>query len=220
MSSYTPTPSYGLNYGAREQQNPPYLPPTYPNQYMQAADSHTSQGQMGNNYDASMNAYAYNRAIPSFSAAAVASGVPPLPIFQGWNQDAIPLPPYNLPPAVPAPAPQYNPYGNTPQNTGFYPPPPPPPPPQPTYQQNHIQKPFEPDLSEGEFEDGGRATRTPPVGQSSGFYRGNGGNGYVDTAHRAVYSKTQDYSPQQSYSGKSDCPWWYSPGLTLMFSRQ
>jgi len=192
MSDYPPTPSYGANYGA--QGNPPYLPPTYPNQYLQD-DGHTGQGHIASNYDASMAAYAYNRNVSAFSAAAVASGVPPLPIYQGWNQDAIPLPPYT----TPNNGPQYGSYtDNAHQNNQYYQPVS-----QPNYQQNlHAVKHYESnDLSEGEFEDGAIATDTPPVGYHSGHYGGNDGTGYHDTAQRAIYSRTQDYSPQQSYPG-------------------
>jgi len=125
MSDYPPTPSYGASYGARDQTNPPYLPPTYPNQYLQGDDGHTEN--IGSSYDASMSAYAYNRSIPTFSAAAVASGVPPLPIYQGWNQDAMPLPPYTAP-HNPS---QYTGYGGSSQsNAQYY---------QPAGQQNYHQ---------------------------------------------------------------------------------
>lgn len=151
---------------------------------------------MGANYDASMAAYSYNRAIPGFSASAVASGVPPLPIYQGWNQDTVPLPPYT----APHNSSQYAGYGGASQaNSQYY---------QPMGQQSYHQntgvaKPFEQtDLSEGEFEDIGASTNTPPVGYTSNNYRGNDGTGYMDTAQRAVYSRAQDYSPQSSYQGK------------------
>jgi hypothetical protein len=82
---------------------------------------------MGGNYDASMAAYSYNRSIPGFSAAAVASGVPPLPIYQGWNQDAMPLPPYT----APSNHSQYSGYGGAAQtNAQYY---------QPVGQQNYHQ---------------------------------------------------------------------------------
>jgi len=193
MSDYPPTPSYGASYGARDQTNPPYLPPTYPNQYLQGDDGHTEN--IGSSYDASMSAYAYNRSIPTFSAAAVASGVPPLPIYQGWNQDAMPLPPYTAP-HNPS---QYTGYGGSSQsNAQYY---------QPAGQQNYhqntgIAKPLEQtDLSEGEFEDVGATNNTPPVGYGSNHYQGIDGTGYMDTAQRAVYSRTQDYSPQSGYQG-------------------
>jgi hypothetical protein len=163
-------PSYGGSYGSRDQTNPPYLPPTYPTQYLQGDDGRT--GHMGGNYDASMAAYSYNRSIPGFSAAAVASGVPPLPIYQGWNQDAVPLPPYT----APSNHSQYSGYGGVPQTSAQYY--------QPVGKQNYHQntasaKSFEQaDLSEGEFEDVGASVNTP---------------------QRAVQSRAQDYSPQSGY---------------------
>lgn len=183
-------PSYGGSYGSRDQTNPPYLPPTYPTQYLQGDDGRP--GHMGGNYDASMAAYSYNRSIPGFSAAAVASGVPPLPIYQGWNQDAMPLPPYT----APSNHSQYSGYGGVPQTSAQYY--------QPVGQQNYHQntataKSLEQDLSEGEFEDVGASVNTPPVGYGSSQYRGNDGTGYMDTAQRAVHSRAQDYSPQSGY---------------------
>jgi hypothetical protein len=192
MSNYPP-PSYGANPNP----TPPYLPPAYPNQYLQADDGRTSQGHMASNYDTSMNAYGYNRTVPAFSAAAVASGVPPLPIYQGWNQDAVPLPPYTLPQN----GGQYNGYTNNVQSQQqqYYPPPA-----QPSYQQHPQQpKPFEQDLDEGEFDDSAVAANAPSIGYGATQYRGNDGTGYVDTAQRAVYSRPQEYSPQQSHPGES-----------------
>ncbi|KAI9046950.1 hypothetical protein LZ554_009025 [Drepanopeziza brunnea f. sp. 'monogermtubi'] len=206
MSEHYPaTPSYGY----RDQQaiNPQYLPPTYPNQY----DSQQGQPQMAPHYDAAMAAYGYNRAAPSFSASAIASGVPPLPIFQGWNQDSMPLPPYTTPQAqTQAQAQtQYTGYNNNAfnsnaqQNTQYYPPTA-----QPSYQQ---QAPGVRPYEQGELRDGGfddeitRATHTPSAGYGAPQYLENGGNasggtGYTDTAQRAVYSKPRDYTPANNYS--------------------
>ncbi|EKD14354.1 hypothetical protein MBM_07584 [Drepanopeziza brunnea f. sp. 'multigermtubi' MB_m1] len=192
------------SYGYRDQQaiNPQYLPPTYPNQY----DSQQGQPQMAPHYDAAMAAYGYNRAAPSFSASAIASGVPPLPIFQGWNQDSMPLPPYTTPQAqTQAQAPtQYTGYNNTAfnsnaqQNTQYYAPTA-----QPSYQQQAPEvRPYE----QGEQREGGfddeitRATHTPSAGYGAPQYLENGGNssggtGYTDSAQRAVYSKPRDYTP-------------------------
>ncbi|KAH8787177.1 hypothetical protein BGZ57DRAFT_755743 [Hyaloscypha finlandica] len=192
MSDYPSTPSYGASYGARDQTNPSYLPPTYQNQYIQGDDGRA--GHMAANYDASMAAYSYNRAVPTFSAAAVASGVPPLPIYQGWNQDSIPLPSYTAPHNPP----QYASYGSASQASPQYyqhqamn---------QQSYHQNTgVAKPLEQtDLSEGEFEDAGASTNTPPIGYGSNHYSANDGTGYMDTAQRAVYSRAQDYSPQSA----------------------
>lgn len=193
MSDYPPTPSYGANYGSRDQANPPYLPPTYPNQYMQPDDGRTAPGHMASNYDASMSAYAYNRALPAFSAAAVASGVPPLPLYQGWNQDPIPLPPFN-PPQNPV---QYPPHNNNPQfgsqfyaSYGH-----------PSYHSNaHTAKPYEQgELSEGEFEDNGQATNTPPAPYGVSHY--TNGTNYGDSSASAGYSGARELNTQQSYSG-------------------
>jgi hypothetical protein len=189
MSDYPPTPSYGANSWSRDQPIPPYLPPTYPNQYLQPNDGHPARPPMASNYDTSMSAYGYNGSIPSFSATAVASGVPPLPIFQGWNQDSIPLPPY----ISPQNAPQYAEYNdNSHHNTQYFPPVEP-----QLYQQNtQAARPFDNgELSEGEFEDSNVPGNTAPVSYGMNQYQGNGG--YVDTAHRAVYSKSQEFSPAQ-----------------------
>lgn len=195
MSDYPTTPSYGTNYGSRDQTNPPYLPPTYPNQYVQQQDDgRAGQGYMAGNYDTSMSSYAYNKALPSFSAAAVASGVPPLPIYQGWNQDAIPLPPFN--PPQPTQYPNYN--NNVHNASQFYP---------SVGHQNYPSsaqpsKPYEQgELSEGEFEDSGLATNTPPAGYGTSQYA-NSGMSYTDNTSHATYSRAQEF-PQQSYPGKS-----------------
>ena len=192
MSDYPPTAPYGASYGAQDHTNPPYLPPTYPNQYLQPDNGRTGQTHMAANYDA----YGYNRAVPAFSAAAVASGIPPLPIYQGWNQDPIPLPPYTAPQS----ATQYTGYkDNSHQNSQYYPAVN-----QTNYQQNtQAGRHFEQgELSEGEFEDGAAVTNTPPIGYGASHYRGNDGTGYVDTAQRAVYSRNNDYHPQApSYPG-------------------
>ncbi|KAE8454575.1 hypothetical protein EG329_000198 [Mollisiaceae sp. DMI_Dod_QoI] len=192
MSEYPATPSYGANYGSRDHPNPPYLPPTFPNQYLQPDDGRAAQGHMASNYDTSMSAYAYNRALPAFSAAAVASGVPPLPIYQGWNQEAIPLPAFN-PPHDTA---QYQNYGNSSHNVSQY---------YPSaghqsYPHAQSAKPYEQrELSEGEFEDGGVATNTPPVGFGPSQYSRNGITSYNDNTQHAEYSRAQGFNPQQSY---------------------
>ncbi|CAG8972339.1 hypothetical protein HYALB_00005007 [Hymenoscyphus albidus] len=96
---------YGGNYGAQENvnsnpnpnPNPSYLPPTWPAQYMQAQPGDAgrigqAQGNMASNFDGSMAGYnSYPPPPPpAFNLATVAP-----PIFQGWNQDSMPLPPYN-----------------------------------------------------------------------------------------------------------------------------
>jgi hypothetical protein len=94
MSEYPNAPAYGINYGAQDQTNPPYVPPAYPTQYMQPVDGRMGNG-MASSYDMSNSAYGYNAPPPAFSASAIASGVPPLPIFPSWNQNPGPLPTYN-----------------------------------------------------------------------------------------------------------------------------
>ena len=169
-----------MGYGAhQDQNNPPYLPPMYPNQYPQQDDGRMDQAGMPSSYDASgMSTYGYNGATPSFSASAIASGVPPLPIYQGWNQDPVPLPPY----APANPTPQYGGYTNgVHQNPQYYPPP------QPTYQHNQpASRPYdEGELSEGEFE--GAA---PSYGTNQ--YRPNDGKGHVKTTQRSSYPIAHD----------------------------
>lgn len=101
MSDYPPA-NYG--YGAQDHsQAPSYLPPQpYPQYGMQTQPDNgrigQAQGNMSSSYDAS--GYGYNGPpapvpAPLFSASTLASGVPPLPIYQGWNQDSMPLPPFN-----------------------------------------------------------------------------------------------------------------------------
>lgn len=200
MSDYPSTPSYGANYGSREQANPPYLPPSYPNQYMQQDNGRGAQGHMAQNYDTSMSAYAYNGAVPSFNSAAVASGVPPLPIFQGWHQDPVPLPPYNpqqnstqYPP--PNNNSQFVPQYYTSYNQQSYP--------------SNVQTPKryeQGELSEGEFEDNGhngQATNTPPVGYGASHYPTVATN-YGDSSTPTGYSAAREPSTQ-SYPGIHIC---------------
>jgi len=185
MSEYPATPSYGMGYGAQDQTNPPYLPPTYPNHYLQQDDGRMGQAGMPSSYDASMSTYGYNGATPSFSASAVASGVPPLPIYQGWNQDPVPAPPY----APTHTTQQYGGYSNgVHQNPQYYAPT------QPTYQQNQpASRPYdEGELSEGEFEGA-----TPAYGTNQ--YRANDGKGHVDTAQGSGYSGIHEQNPHPSY---------------------
>jgi hypothetical protein len=149
------------------------------------------QHQYAQNYDANMAAYGYNGAVPGFSAASLASGAPPLPIYQGWNQDPAPLPPYTAPQGVVqhtgyAPHPYHNyaqHYPSVPQHN---------------YQQNmpHAKPYDEGEVSEGEYEQE-YVAQPPPIDYSINQYGVNGGNGYMDTAHRAVYARGQDPAPVQ-----------------------
>ncbi|PBP25412.1 hypothetical protein BUE80_DR003830 [Diplocarpon rosae] len=180
MSDYLAT-QYGAPY--REQPGPPYLAPAYTPQYMQPDQS--QQEQIAPHYDASATAFAYNRSAPSFSASAVASGVPPLPIFQGWNQESIPLPTYTG-------------YENNVNPQYFRQPN------RPSFQQhasdvnNSHGK-----MSEGEFDNNSMAAQTS-TGYGATQYRENGRTGYSDTVQRAVYSKPEDHgSHKPSYSADS-----------------
>jgi len=180
MSEYNQQPHYGVNYGSQNQTNTPYLPP-YPNQYSQPNDSGSSQQNYVPNYDVNAAAYGYNQSMPGFNTAVAASTVPPLPIYQGWNQDTIPLPTYNAPPN--------NIYNN--QNYPNYSQPYPPIP-QQNYQPNpQLGKSY----NEIDHSNGYAPPNHTPVIYSSAQYRGSDGNGYIDTAHRAVYSAPQDAAP-------------------------
>ena len=154
------------------------------------------------NYSQNMGAYGYNTAIPGFNTAAVASTPTPLPIYQGWNQDTVPLPAYNPP-------------QNSIPNNGYSAPayknyvPPYPPVPQPTYQQNtQPAKAYdELDMNGGSYNNGYAATAAPQqqtqYNSKTSTFSSNDGNGYTDSAHRAVYAGNQDVvPPQASHPGK------------------
>jgi len=194
MVDYPQQPHYGASYG---QANNPYQPPLYPNQYVQPNDGHTADNQYVANYNQNMGAYGYNAAIPGFNAAALASAPTPLPIYQGWNQDPMPLPAYTAP-------------QNTMPNNGYSAPsynnyvPPYPPVPQPAYQQNtQPAKPYdESDMNGGSYNNGYAAPAVPqqkaPYNAKASAFPSNDGNGYTDTAHRAVYARNQDAAPPQN----------------------
>jgi hypothetical protein len=194
MSEYPNTP-YGAGYNPQDQHNSPYLPSTYPNQYQEHNDGHENQGHIPSGYNASMAAYSYNSALPAYGAAAASGSIPPLPLFTGWNQDAMQMPDYNN-------NQQYAGYANSaPYNSQYY---------QERTQTNYQQnipaaKSFEAaELSEGEFDGSAVANSTPPVGHGTAQYQEHDRNGYYNTANRAVHSRTQDYSPRQSsYPGLS-----------------
>jgi len=155
------------------------------------------QAGMPSSYDASMSAYGYGGGgAPSFSAAAVASGVPPLPIFQGWNQDPVPIPPY----AAAHAASQYSGYPNNGhQNSQYYAPPA-----QHAYQQpQSTSRPYdEGELSDGEFENNGNHSNNGPIISTyeSIQYRGNDGPNHVDMAQRSAYPGGREQDPQTSYN--------------------
>ncbi|CZS99611.1 uncharacterized protein RAG0_07941 [Rhynchosporium agropyri] len=189
MSEYPSTPSYSAGYDAREQQNHSYLPPTYPNPYLQ---TNNGSQQMASHYDASLSAYGYNRSVPSFSASAVAAGVPPLPIFQGWNQDPASLPPYTGPNG----ATRYSSFASSAQHGAPYYQTPG----QPAYQHqlSGVQPSEEQgDVAEGEFEEPTSAAYNLSDEYGVSQYRENGGTVYSDTAQRAVYSRPTEHDSQQ-----------------------
>ena len=193
MSDYPPVPPYGASYGSQPQTNTSYLQPTYPNHYMQTQqdDGRGAQTHMAFNYDTSLSAYGYNNSLPGFSAGPLASAAPPpQPIYQGWNQDAAPLPSYSTPHSNM----QYSGYsGNSYQLQLPYPPPLP-----QTYHQNaqHPAPYDEGELSEGEFDAyrGQHTGGTATAGYGSNYYQGNDGTSYMNPANHAVYPASQDYS--------------------------
>ena len=197
MSNY---PYYGATYGSRSQtNNPPY--PTYPAQapYYQQSDGRSGQHSMAQGYDNTM-AYGYNQQVPNYSAPALQSNIPQVPVFQGWNQDNAAMPPYNSAPQSMHSYAGYN-HQNYAQNSQYYAPVAAP---QPTY---HSQTPAygnagDREMSEGEYDDTSAHMHVAPAGASVGatgtnHYRGDAGNGYLDTAHLAVHSASQDPNSQQ-----------------------
>jgi hypothetical protein len=159
---------------------------------MQQDDGRAAQTHMTNNYDTSMSAYGYNNSIPGFSAGSLTSAAPPLPIYQGWNQDTTPLPSYSTPQNNM----QYTGYGGNSYHTqqSYLPPQPQ----QQAYHQNTLVAPYDDgEVSEGEYagqNTGGAAD------YGSNYYQGND-TGYMSTAHRAVYPGGQDYSNQHYSHG-------------------
>ncbi|KAG9229273.1 hypothetical protein BJ875DRAFT_203259 [Amylocarpus encephaloides] len=194
MSNYPVAPQYGLNYGVQDQTNPPYLPPAYPTQYIQPADARMGHGNMSSSYDASVPSYGYHGPAPSFSASAIASGVPPLPIFQGWNQDAMPLPPYNAHNGQ-----QYANYSDqniqgAHQNSQYYAPPN-----QPSYQSNaQVPRPYdEGEVSEGEFE--GNIHSMNQASYRGNQYSATSRTPYIEPAHQPTYNTPQAQNLQRPY---------------------
>ncbi|KAF7957817.1 hypothetical protein EAE96_003387 [Botrytis aclada] len=197
MSDY---PYYGAAYGNRDQSNnPPY--PTYPNQsaYYPQDDGRSGQHTMTQGYDNTM-AYGYNQQLPNYSAPAMQNNIPPVPVFQGWNQENSSMPQYNAASQGMHSYAGYN-HQNYAQNSQYYAPVAAP---QPTY---HSQTPAygnveNREMSEGEYDDASThmhaAAPNASIGApGSSHYRGNDGNGYLDTAHRAIYPTGQNPAPQQ-----------------------
>jgi len=189
MSEYNQHPHYGVNYGSQNQTNAPYLPP-YPNQYSQtdsAGGGSSAQQNYNPNYDVNSAAYGYNQSVPGFNTTSVATVVPPLPIYQGWNQDPLPLPNYNPPPNTMYNNQNYNNYSQQytpiPQHQSYQPSP-------------QVGKPYDDrEVSEADYNNRYAPPKHTPVIFSSAQYRGSDGNGYVDTTHRAVYPPPQDTVP-------------------------
>ncbi|THV45715.1 hypothetical protein BGAL_0458g00060 [Botrytis galanthina] len=198
MSDY---PYYGAAYGNRDQSNnPPY--PTYSNHsaYYPQDDGRSGQHAMAQGYDNTM-AYGYNQQqLPSYSAPAMQNNIPPVPVFQGWNQENSSMPQYNAAPQGMHSYARYN-HQNYAQNSQYYAPVAAP---QPAY---HSQTPAygnveNREMSEGEYDDTSAHMHSAAPNASIGalgssHYRGNDGTGYLDTAHRAVYPTGQDPTPQQ-----------------------
>lgn len=201
MSDYPAAPSYGVNYGAQDhsqnQSNPAYLPPTYPAQYMQQDDGRIGHGNMSSSYDASMSGFGYNGPAPSFSASAIATGVPPLPIYQGWNQDSIPLPPYSAHNSQ-----QYSGYSDTNaqnnhHNSQYYIS-------QPSYQPPpQVSQPYdEGEVSEGEFKGNSRQMNNSTATHGANQYSVNERTNYGE--QHGIYTVPTTQAPQRPYhSGMS-----------------
>ncbi|RDL41503.1 uncharacterized protein BP5553_01482 [Venustampulla echinocandica] len=187
MSDYPPNPSYGLNYGAQDPANPPYLPPTYPAQYLQPDDGRMAHTNLASNYDA----YGYNNAVPAFNPTPMGSAVPPVPIYQGWNQDPAPLAPYN-----PHSGPQYPGYpDNAHHNSPYYPQP------QAVYQPPpHAARHYdEGEVSEGEFEVNAGRMNNAPAAYGASQFRSNDSPAYVEPSQRPSYPRPQAQATQQPY---------------------
>ncbi|TGO37749.1 hypothetical protein BHYA_0090g00390 [Botrytis hyacinthi] len=198
MSGY---PYYGAAYGNRDQSNnPPY--PTYSNHsaYYPQDDGRSGQHAMNQGYDNTM-AYGYNQQqLPNYSAPAMQNNIPPVPVFQGWNQENSSMPQYNAAPQGMHSYAGYN-HQNYAQNSQYYAPVAAP---QPAY---HSQTPAygnveNREMSEGEYDDTSvhmhsAAPNASIAAPGSNHYRGNSGTGYLGTAHRAVYPTGQDPAPQQ-----------------------
>lgn len=204
MSDYPQQPHYGAGYGAPANQYPP--PPVYSNQYVQPNTGTAPEGQYMPQYEQNMaqnmNQYAYNGAVPGFNPPALQAAPTSLPIYQGWNQDSVPLPTYTAP-QNPI---QHNGYVAPPYNNNYSQPYPQNThntyqqiiQPQPTKQYNEVE------TGKGNFDDGYGGQSNIPVhyGPKPIQYALNDGNGFTDTAHRAVYARNQDSVPK-SRNGKT-----------------
>lgn len=89
MANYPPTPSFGLNFTAPAVTAPgsaynPTISTTYPQPQTRQVPARSIISDQVDSY----TAFQQNRNVPAFSAAAVASGIPPLPIFPNWGVSA------------------------------------------------------------------------------------------------------------------------------------
>jgi hypothetical protein len=208
-------PYYGQNYGSRDQSTQPsYLPQNYQNtayNNFPQDDSRAGQSMMNQAYDNAMSTYYNQQQMSGYSAPAAQPNIPQIPPFQGWNQDSMSMSQYNTAPQGIHSYGGYN-QQNYSQNSQYYAPVATPTqapyPSQSTGYGNAASR----EMSEGEFDDGSaNVNNTSAIAsmaaQGRNYYRGNdGGNGYLDTAHRAVYPQSQNPSPQQPpalRSGKS-----------------
>lgn len=183
MSNYPPS-QYGGSYGSHDQSNVPYLPPAYPPQpYYLQNNQHGGQGQVIGN--SNYGTYGYSHNMPAFGAVPT----PPIPLFQGWNHDHVPTPPFSS-------APQQSPYnGYTPlqeQQSQQYPPPV-----HTRWQPQDYNPAVTNDLEEmeqGEYQDRAMTENVPTPRFVSGSRRSSAGNGY----HR--------HSPNTNHSLKPKSP--------------
>jgi hypothetical protein len=194
MADYPNAPAYDVNYGGQDQTHPPYVPPAYPAQYMQPADGRIGNG-MSSSYDVSNPMYGYNGPA-SFSASAIASGVPPLPIFQGWNQNQAPLPVYNAHAGQ-----QYMNYSDqnaqhSQHNSQYYVPPN-----LPVYQPVSQPLPVydEGEVSESEFDSRRRQLDNPTTSFGGIQYPAKDRTAYTDPAQQAMYSAPSEHIQQRPY---------------------
>jgi hypothetical protein len=192
MADYPNASAYGVNYGAQDQTHPPYVPPAYPAQYMQPADGRMGSG-MSSAYEYTNPVYTYNGP-GSFSASAIASGVPPLPIFQGWNQNQAPLPVYNAHAGQQymnysdqnAQHSQHNSQYYVPANTPVYQPVSQPP---PVYDEGEV--------SENEFDSRRRQLNNPITSYGGTQYPANDRTAYIDSAQQGRHSAPSEQQNQQ-----------------------
>lgn len=187
MSDYPPNPSYGLNYGAQDQANPPYLPPTYPAQYLQPDDSRIAHSNMALDYDA----YGYNNAAATFNSNQMPPSIPPVPLYQDWNQDPASLAPYN-----PHSGPQYARYPDNPHHNSPYYPQPQAPYQPPPHASRHYD---EGEVSESGFEVNTASMNNAPAAYRADQYVANDNPAYAESSGRQGYPMPHAQSAQQPY---------------------